>query len=232
MSGLIAGQSMASTSCWTKNATMSSATCGEALYSQTQSSDRASLSPMVAYGPPESGCIDACASSYPGWPGYSSHTWWIAPRTITVGLRFPWVSSWMQASISLSLCLWHTWALPSLWYRANLDWSLKMQCLQWRRSHTTAPLVPLTTTSKLWVICIPRQGAEMKWSILTIRSKSFTRSIAFFSLPPSFLWSCRPCCLSRCRTLLMHPCTTHRSLPHYIHRELTCVNKTIFRETC
>ena len=120
------GQSMASTSCWSRNATMSSATCGEALYSLIQSSDRASLSPMVAYGPPESGCIDACALSYPGWPGYSSHAWWIAPRTITDGLRFPWVSSWMQASISLSPCLWHTRALPSLWY--GRTWTDHWKC--------------------------------------------------------------------------------------------------------
>ena len=61
--------------------------------------------------------------------------WWIAPQTMTDVSRFPWVS-WIQASISLSLCLRRTGALPSQWYRDNLDSSLTMQCLQWRRSQT------------------------------------------------------------------------------------------------
>ena len=38
-----------------------------------------------------------------------------------------------QASISPSHCPQRTRALPSLWHRENLDSSLKMQCLQWRR---------------------------------------------------------------------------------------------------
>ena len=102
---------------------------------QTQNSVRRPHSPMVACNPLQSGCNDACSSSYPGWPGCSSRHDGFAPQTITDRSQFPWVA-WMKASFSVPPSLWHTRALPSLWCRENLDSSLKMQCLQWRRSQT------------------------------------------------------------------------------------------------
>ena len=113
---------------------------------------------------------------------------------------FPWFG-WMQSLINLSDCLRCTQALPSLWYRENLNSSLKMQCLQWRKSQN-APLAPFTMTSPMhqsqsWtfdrtpelisssqesvraimclpkshIICILTWGAEMKRFILTIQCK-------------------------------------------------------------
>ena len=64
---------------------------------------------------------------------------WIAPRTMTDGLRFPSLG-WAQVSTP---CLRHTWTSPSLRYRQNQDSSLKIQCLHCLRSSTLC-LLPLS----------------------------------------------------------------------------------------
>ena len=77
----------------------------------------------------ESGCSDERSSFHPGWPGcYSCHDG-LHPRPLLLGRDFH----------DLAECrhrLRRTRALPSVWYMANLDTSLKMQCLHWRKFQT------------------------------------------------------------------------------------------------
>ena len=125
---------------------------------------------------------------------------------------FLWVG-WMQASISLSACPQCTQALPSLWKLENLNSSLEMQCLRWRRSQTVClthndvayassqswtfgrmpELISSSQESVRAVMCLPKcqiiciliWGAEMKRFILTIPSKWWSsQGIDIFCLHP------------------------------------------------
>ena len=135
MSGLRAGQSMTSTSHWSKKAAVSHAVWGGALsWTYTK------LCPNT---PITHGNIWFlriwmywCRFMAPSTTTSSLlPPWWIAPHTMTDGLRCPSLV-WTQASISLSPCLRRIRTRPSLLYRENLDSSLKMQCLHYLRSHT------------------------------------------------------------------------------------------------
>ena len=135
MSGLRAGQSMTSTSCWSKKAAMSRAVWGGALswtYTKLRPNTTVAHENIYSSG---SGCPDAGSWLHPPRPAHSSSPWWIAPHTMTDGTRFPSLG-WTQASTSPSPCLRRTRTRPSLWYRENRDSSLKIQCLHCPRSHT------------------------------------------------------------------------------------------------
>ena len=58
--------------------------------------------------------------------------------------------------------------------------------------------------AKCRIICILRQGAEMKRFILTIRSKGRSSRGVDICLLPRVLRSGCPCCLLHCRTVLMY----------------------------
>ena len=47
-----------------------------------------------------------------------------------------------QTSMCLSPCCLRTWARPSVWCNLNLDWSVKIQCHQWRMSQTCWRIAP------------------------------------------------------------------------------------------
>ena len=60
-----------------------------------------------------------------------------------------------------------------------------------------------------WIICIRRQGAEMKRFVLTIRSSwRSSCGVEIFIEPPRFLWCGRPVPRLRRKILLMHPWDT------------------------
>ena len=133
MSGLRAGQSMTSTSCWSKTAAMSRAVWGGAL-SWTYTKLR--LNTPVAHGNIWFLRIWMYRRRFMTPSTTTSSLlpqWWIVPHTMTDGPRFSSLG-WTQASISLSPCLRRTRTRPSLWYMENRDSSLKIQCLHCPRS--------------------------------------------------------------------------------------------------
>ena len=138
MAGLRAGQSLTSTSCWSKKAAMSRAVWGGALaWTYTK------LHPST---PITHGNIwflrtwmYRCRFMTPSTMTSSLlPLWWIASHTMTDGPRFPSLG-WTRASLSLFPCLQRTWTQLPLWYRANQDSSMKIQCLHCLRSHTLCP---------------------------------------------------------------------------------------------
>ena len=146
--GLIASQSVPLTSYWPWNATVLRATCGGAL-----SCSNTNFRPKT---PLARGSIwslriwmERCLFILPSRiTRLHLPLWWISPQTMTGGPQFPWFGR-VQSSNSLSPFLRRTWALPSLWYREDLDSSLKMQCLLSMNVTKWVPLVPLTTTSPM-----------------------------------------------------------------------------------
>ena len=152
-------------------------------------------SPMVARDHSESGCSDAWLLSHWGWPGCSFRHYGLHLRP--------------------------TPALPPLWYRKNLDTSLKLKCLQWRRPQTRC----------LWPHS-RRRGPKSWTSGRTLGLMSSSQTSVFMGcrhlLSTPILWSGHPCCLLCHGTLLMQPCITRRILASS-HWELSCVdNKTIY----
>ena len=138
MSGLRAGQSMTSTSCWSKKA-VSCAVWGGAL-SWTYTKLRPNTS--VAHGNIWFLRIWMywCRFMAPSTTTSSLlPPWWIVPHTMIDGPRYPSLG-WTQASISLSPCLRRTWTWPPLWYKENRNSSLEIQCVHCLRSHTLCPL--------------------------------------------------------------------------------------------
>ena len=198
MSGLRDGQSMTSTSCWSKKAAVS-----RAVWSGALSWMYTKLCPNtpVAHGNSWFLRIWMYRCQFMAPSTITSSLLppkWIAPHTMTDGPRFPSLG-WTHASISLSPCLRRTRTRPSLWYRENRDSSLKKQCLHCLRSHTLC-LLPHSQRRRLCskvslghlvrcrdqypaarsrlqmvrtdrrIICIRRRGAEMKLFVLTSRN--------------------------------------------------------------
>ena len=138
LSGLQAGHSMTSTSCWSKEAAVSSVVWGGAL-SWTHTMLRPNN--PIAHGNISFSRIWMywCRFMAPSTMTSSLLApWWIATHTMTDGPRFPSLG-WTQTSIRLAPCLRRTRTRPSLWYRENQDSSLKIQCLHCLRSHTLCP---------------------------------------------------------------------------------------------
>ena len=233
MSGLRAGQSMASISCWSKKAAVSCAVWGGAL-SWTYAKLRPTSTTTSWLLPP----------------------WWIAPHTMTDGPRFPSLG-WTQVSISSSPCLRRTR------YRENRDSSLKIQCLHCLRFHTLCllphsrgdkvslghlagrhdqyPAARMCLRMFRSDICLPnrwiiykrRRGAEMKRFILTIPSSwRSSRGVEIFIELPRFLWCGR--LVSRlCRKImLMHPWDTPSILVTSRWELPSADNLTIRCSTC
>ena len=136
MSGLRAGQSMTSTSCWSKKGCRVTCCMGRGIvldvHKITSKLPRRPWQHLIPQA--GSGCTDAGLWLHPPRPAHSSPMV-DCTHTMTDGQRFPSLG-WTQASISLSPCLRRTRTRPSLWYRENRDSSLKIQCLYCLRSHT------------------------------------------------------------------------------------------------
>ena len=104
MSGPRAGQSMTSTSCWSKKATVSRAVWGGALsWMYTK------LCPNTPVAHGNIWFLSIWMYRCRFMPASTTTSsllppWWIAPHTVTDGPRFPSLG-WTQASISLSPCL-------------------------------------------------------------------------------------------------------------------------------
>ena len=133
MSRLPAGQSMASTSCWSKKATVSRAVWGGALswtYTKLRPNTPVAHRPWQHLIPHDLDVpmpVHACPPVVVNWTPYHEKR--------TDGPRFPSLG-WTQASISLSPCLRRTRTRPPLWHRENRDSSLKIQLLHCLTSHT------------------------------------------------------------------------------------------------
>ena len=129
MPGLRAGQSMTSTSCWSKKAAVSRVVWGGAKLRPNTPVAHDNIWFLRIW-------MYRCQFIAPSTTTSSLlPPWWIAPHTMTDGPRFLSLG-WTQASTSLSHCLRYTRTRPSLWYRENRDSSLKIQCLHCLRSHT------------------------------------------------------------------------------------------------
>ena len=88
MSGLIAGQSMTSTSHWSRKPPCLVLHVTGHCLAQKQHSMRRPLSPTVACDPSKYGCCDASLLYYPGWPGcFSCHNG-LHPRPWLMGCNF------------------------------------------------------------------------------------------------------------------------------------------------
>ena len=128
MSRLRAGQSMTSTSCWSKKATVSRAVWGGAL-SWTYTKLRPNT--PVAHGNIWFFRIwmYRCRFMAPSTTTSSLlPPWWIAPHTMTDGPRFPSLG-WTQASISLSPCLRRTIAqIAPLSFQAVIPHKPRILC--------------------------------------------------------------------------------------------------------
>ena len=177
MTGLRAGQSMTSTSRWSKKAVVLRAVWGRALpwtYTKLRQNT------PVAHGNIWFLRIwmYRCRFMAPSTRTSSLlPPWWIAPHTMTDGTRFPSLG-WTQASISLSPCLTRIRTAPSLWYRENRDSSLKIQCLHCLRSH-----IPTLKRFWAWRLVAVEIGAIENWHYYYY----------YYSVPPPHSWRCRLC---------------------------------------
>ena len=83
------------------------------------------------------------------------------------------------------------------------------------------------------IICISRQGAEMKLSVLTIRSSWWSsRGVKIPIVPPRFLWCGRPVSRLRRKILCMHHSDTASILATFCWELPFANNLTIRYSVC